>query len=104
MWMSCGLEKDFQAACNSYIMFENLVGLSFAPEKFTFPTTCIEWLGFLVDTKTMEVRIPHDKMTEIIRLCDYWLVRDRAKKRRVQSLIGKVLHASKCVQHGQPYR
>ena len=66
-----GCLPNFHTTMSAFAHFEHLastLGLALAPDKSTFPTTCLEWLGFVVDTVTMEITVPPQKMEEVLGL------------------------------------
>ena len=102
----CGANRDFRGACDAYAAFEGLtadLGLSLAPDKCAFPSTQMEWLGFSVDTQAMTVTIPKEKMEELATECNKWAHTGRASKKEIQSLVGKLIHISKCVTPGRKF-
>ena len=102
----CGAEGTYKAACDSYATFERIteqLGLALAPDKCAFPSTHLEWLGYVVDTVAMTVTIPQDKMKEVLEECATWRTEKHASKRRIQSLVGKLTHISKCVRPGRKF-
>ena len=102
----CGVERGYRDACTSYSTFEQLtsdLGLALAPDKCTYPSTNVEWLGFEIDTKKMTVTIPAEKLAEVVSECEQWLDKKQATKRQVQSLTGKLVHISKCIPPGRKF-
>lgn len=104
---------DFAGAHNikseadaAYSSFQNLaqeLGLQLAEEKCVPPTTNIEWLGFNIDTTRMTVSIPKSKLEETINECDKWCNRKRANRRMIQSILGKLIHISACINQGRKF-
>ena len=96
----CGVHGNFHDAMLAFAYFESLcaqLGLVIAPEKSAFPSTRIEWLGFIIDSVRMEVTIPPDKLREVLELTTAWRDKRRASKRDLQSLAGKLNHIGQCV-------
>ena len=77
------------------------VGLDTAPDKVTPPTTRLEFLGVTYDTDTMTLEVTEDKLVDIKGELHTWLYKDKATRREVESLIGKLQFASKCVRAGR---
>ena len=102
----CGAAADGNKAQQAYNDFQTLaneLGLTLAPDKCSPPSTEMDWLGFTVNTEIMSVTIPPDKLKETIEECNNWMHITRAHKRRVQSLVGKLVHISKCVLPGRKF-
>ena len=75
-----------------------------APEKVEGPTTCLKFLGLMVDTVAMEVRMPEKKCTDL--LAEIRVILKGKKKvtlRELQSLIGKLNFACRAVVPGRPF-
>lgn len=98
---------DFAACCStkqqadsSFQAFNNLtseLGLKLAQHKSCPPTTNIEWLGYTIDSLEMKVSIPHDKLQQVIDDCSLWLLRDKANRRMIQSIAGRVIYIANCI-------
>ena len=67
------------------------------------PTNCLTWSGIELDTEVMEMRIPSTKLAEIKHEVRGWKGVTRASKKKVQSLLGKLIYISKCVQPARLY-
>ena len=96
----CGAHCTYSEAVRTFSEFETIcdrLGLKIAPEKSAYPSTRMEWLGFVFDTVTMEVTIPESKLQEIIHLADEWTEKPRATRREYQSIAGKLNHIALCV-------
>ena len=96
----CGIHRSFSHAVEAFADFEALchtLGLKIAPEKSAFPTTRMEWLGFVFDTKEMSVTIPSDKLREIEEIAALWLRKTSATRRELQVLAGKLNHVALCI-------
>ena len=96
----CGAHASFSEAVSAFATFESLcdtLGLKTAPEKSSFPSTNMEWLGFRFDTLKMEITIPEEKLREVLDLMDQWNAKTHASRRDLQSLTGKLNHIALCV-------
>ena len=82
-------------ACCSWL------GLPLKEEKVEGPATTIVFLGIMLDTEKMEIRLPEERVQELRRLLDRWALRKACKKRELLSLIGKLAHACKVVRVGR---
>lgn len=51
----------------------------------------------------MSVSIPAQKLEEVLTECELWEERSRVNKVMIQSLIGKLVHLSNCIQHGHKF-
>ena len=74
------------------------LGFEISQKKLVTPTTCINCLGILVNTKEFTLAIPPEKLQEILTMCKSWSHRNACSKRQLQSLLGSLLYVSKCVR------
>lgn len=101
-----GCESTKQQAENAYLFFNNLLqdlGLQLALDKCQAPTQRITWLGYLVDTTSMIISVPPQKVEEIRDECATWLNRSKVSKRMLQSFLGKLLHVAPCIRHARKF-
>ena len=70
-------------------------------EKIVEPTTRMEFLGITFDSEKMTMELPRDKVREIMQEADSWLYKSHATRREVESLIGKLQFAARCVRIGR---
>ena len=62
------------------------------------PSTVMVFLGVLLDSVAMELRITEERLQEIRQLLPEWLHFKSATRRQLQSLVGKLQFVSKCVR------
>jgi hypothetical protein len=67
------------------------------------PTTSITFLGIEIDSSTMELRLPADKLSLLRLELDDFKVRKRASKKQLQSLAGKLNWASAVIWGGRVF-
>ena len=72
-----------------------------APDKVVPPTTRIEFLGITVDSNTMTMEIPQDKITQTQHEIQTWLYKTQATRKEAESLIGKLQFMAKCIKPGR---
>lgn len=101
-----GCEVDRSKAEAAYTCFLKLtaqLGLQLAMDKCSPPTTQMQWLGYDINTVTMVVSIPQDKMKEVLAICQLWSAKKRASRQMIQSLLGKLIHLANCVRHARKF-
>ena len=64
------------------------LGLPIAENKLEGPTTCLEFLGFELDSVALEIRLPQRKLVEFRSLSSQWLERKSCRRRELESLVG----------------
>lgn len=79
------------------------LGVPLAPEKCVGPTTCMVFLGIELDSVESCARLPSDKLTELRRLIPLWLDKKSCTRRELESLVGKLQHASAVVRPGRTF-
>lgn len=72
-----------------------------APSKVIGPTTCIDFLGVILDTLLMEACLPPDKLEQINQILADFHHKKKCTKREMLSLIGRLAFASKVVPAGR---
>ena len=79
------------------------LGVEAVPDKTIPPTTRIEFLGVTFDSKTMTMEVTQERIGEILGELNTWLVKESATRKEVESLIGKLQFASKCIKPGRTF-
>ena len=64
-----------------------------AEEKREGPTTCLEYLGILLDSTALEARLPPHKLEGIHQALRRWAARTQCRKQELLSLIGTLSFA-----------
>ena len=79
------------------------LGVPLATDKLEGPTTSLSFLGIILDTCRMEIRLPTDKLSRMQGMLKAWLSRKKATKRDILSLVGTLQHATKVVRPGKTF-
>jgi hypothetical protein len=85
--------------CCHQVNFE----ISTSPGKVCNPATIMEFLGFILDTEKLEIRISEKRKQEVLEELASFLDRPSFTKRNLLSLIGKLTFASKVVRAGRTF-
>ena len=80
-----------------------ILGLPLAREKVEGPSTTLVFLGILLDSIRMEMRLPPGKIANLKGGVADWLQKKKATKRQLLSLIGHLGHAAKVVTPGRTF-
>ena len=80
-----------------------LLGVPLAPEKIVGPTRQLTFLGIEIDSESLQLRIPQEKLEKLKLLITSWRDRKAAKKRQLLSLIGHLARACKVVPPGRTF-
>lgn len=62
------------------------LGFPIAQTKIEGPTTVITFLGIHIDTIKMELRLPMEKLDDLLSLLKRWLRKRKATKRELLSI------------------
>lgn len=90
------LMNNFQNLCRD-------LGVPIAENKTTGPTTVIEFLGLLIDTVLMMVRIPYDKLQKLQGLLKYMLNRRKVFMKELESLVGLLAFCSRAIPSSRAF-
>lgn len=97
---------DSQQACQKAvdILINILSDLGFTINwgKYNAPTQEITFLGIQISAISGTLSIPHAKMHEITECASAWQTKQKASKKELQSLIGKMSWAAKCAKAVRP--
>nr|XP_006821268.1 PREDICTED: uncharacterized protein LOC100371933 [Saccoglossus kowalevskii] len=77
------------------------LGVPIATEKVEGPCSVITFLGVELDTVNMVIRLPKDKLADLLVKLPSWLTRHTCSKRELLSLIGCLSFACKCMLAGR---
>ena len=84
------------------LLFKKLQ-IPIAPNKTVGPTTCLEYLGIILDTEAMEARLPLVKVQRIQGILQEFSVKKSCTKRELLSLLGHLNFASRVVRPGRTF-
>ena len=79
------------------------LGVPTAAHKRDGPTTCLVFLGIIIDTQLGELRLPADKLARLVTLLEEWGDRKACARKELESLIGLLNHACKVVRSGRSF-
>ena len=94
---------ECEAALGTALSTCDNLGCPTAPEKQEGPTTCINFLGIIIDTMAQELCLPVEKLERLQALIVKWRPRKSCQKRELLSLIGQLHHACKVVRPGRRF-
>ena len=79
------------------------LGVKVSQKKLEGPTTKLTFLGILLDTERLELRLPEEKLLRLRRSIEGWRSRTTCTKRELLSLLGHLHHAGKVVRPGRSF-
>lgn len=85
-------------------LFERF-GVPTAPDKVEGPSTTITYLGIEIDTNRMMLRLPAEKLQDLLSDINFFISQFRQKVtlRQLQSLLGKLNFACRAIQPGRAF-
>ena len=84
-------------------MIFNRFSIPISEKKTIGPPTCLEYLGIILDTKSMEARLPEDKVSRIIDFIESFLRKPSVRKRELLQLLGHFNFAARVVLQGRSF-
>ena len=79
----------------------NYINVPVATQKLLGPSSSLPYIGIQIDTVSMRMAVPADKLAAILDLLPKWCGRRTATKQQLLSLIGKLHHISLVVPPGR---
>ena len=79
------------------------LGVPLAMEKQEGPAHQLVFLGIVIDSANLELRLPADKLQRLLVAVQEWQSRRVCTKRELLSLIGQLQHATRIVKPGRPF-
>lgn len=79
------------------------LGFYIAWEKVTSPSRVCKYLGLEIDTISMELRLPRDRLEKLRKELLFWRGQKKATYKQLQVLVGHLSHCSRIVQGGKLY-
>ena len=79
------------------------LGLPLKLKKIEGPLPILIFLGIILDTIRQEIRLPPQKLQELVMLLQQWRAKHVCTKRELLQLIGKLAHATKVVVAGRTF-
>ena len=104
-FLTVGRPQSDQCASNMQIMKQACsdTGTPIEPDKCEGPATVMGFLGLELDTEKLEMRLPQDKLHNLLEAMSSWRGRKACRKRELLSLIGSLSHACKAVRPGRAF-
>ena len=95
------MKQKAWAAYNALSQLLEHLRVDTSPEKRVQPCTRLEFLGITFDSDTMTMEISEQKMKDITNEISVWLLKQVAKRKEVESLLGKLQFLAKCIRAGR---
>lgn len=92
-----------QESLTSMLLSFKSLNIPIATDKTAGPTRVIEFMGIILDSDSMEARLPPDKVSRILESLSSFQHRKSCTLTELQSLIGTLNFACKVVPPGRPF-
>ena len=82
------------------------LGVPLAPDKIEGPTTSLRFLGIQLDSTSLSLSLPMDRLAELRSMLDSWASRKCIREpncKQFQSLVGHLVHATQVVPLGKAF-
>ena len=79
------------------------IGFKVNPSKVTTPSSVIELLGLIIDSNKQEIRVSDHRVADIMEELYTFRHRRTCTKRKLLSLIGKLVFVSRAVRSGRSF-
>jgi hypothetical protein len=102
-FMSCGSAGSNECADNLKLMLETCdeLGMKVNPKKVLYPATQMEYLGIIIDSESMCLKMSDERLSDVIDELNLWEQRSYGTKRELLSLLGKLVFLSRVIRPGR---
>lgn len=98
------ISRSLRAASDFLSFFRSwsrAIGLRISWPKLEGPATTVKYIGYIINTHTLSLHIPTDKLTAIRKLLTSTLSKNEIDAATLLSLCGKLIHIAKVVRCGK---
>jgi hypothetical protein len=102
-YFTCGSPASLECKSNLDIMLSmcDLLGIPSNPSKTVQPTTELEFLGIVISSTKMNLTMSDQRLEDIIEELLFWRTKGIGPKRKLLSLLGKLVFLCRMVQPGR---
>ena len=95
--------QDCQMAQTTLITLLGELGFLVSWKKCSTPSTSVRYLGIIIDSMTMSLSLPEDKLLKLDKELQFFNGRTRATKKQIQRLCGIIAHCAKVIRGGRTF-
>ena len=95
--------EECQDAQTALVTLLGELGFIVSWKKCSTPSTCVRYLGILIDSVSMTLSLPQDKLDKLKCELQFFSTKSRATKHQIQRLCGIIAHCAKVVRGGRTF-
>ena len=103
IFLGAPLRDECSKLMLSFLDLASEIGLPIALDKTEGPSTCITYLGLVLDSEKMEIRIPLSKIKEIQAEIDQCLMLKKITLQKLQSITGMLAFCTRALPAGRAF-
>ena len=93
--------QECQSNMDTMVSLFSELGIPLADDKTVGPAQSVTYLGIEIDAEQQTIRLPEDKLSDLMTLLTDWKQKKKCTKRELLSLIGSLSFACKVVKPGR---
>lgn len=97
------VKDDCTRATLKFLKLLKELGVPVAPKKLEMPATFMKFLGIMIDTIALTASLDKERLQELVSLLNGFKSRSTCTAKELQSLIGKLMFASRVVRAGRVF-
>ena len=94
---------DGESTFSTMMFIFNSLKVPLSENKIEGPCTCLEYLGIILDSDSMQCRLPRDKVERIMKFIKELLSKRSCTKRELLQLLGHMNFASRVILAGRAF-
>ena len=95
--------QDCQKAQSTLITLLGELGFYVSWKKCASPSKQVRYLGIIIDSVSMCLSLPEDKLVKLTKELEFFRERTRASKKQIQRLCGIIAHCAKVIKGGRTF-
>ena len=102
----CVISSDFAEGCRDQSVIMAILrrlGFHISFSKLVSPSTSARFLGIIIDTVSLEMSLPQDKLDKLVAILRHFKGRRKATRRDLERLGGLLAHCSKVIRGGRTF-
>ena len=93
--------ESCRSSLKCFLKLLHSVGFAYNEAKLLGPDTTVKYLGIIVDSSSMTLTLPEEKLVRLIDIITNFVSKRKASKKDLQRLAGNLSHASMIIKSGR---